>query len=73
MLLIWKPESHLVLLHTISCRWRIQLPSIVSNSIRILSDGGLGMAMFSLGVHFNNKLQEVYINKFRINLCNYAF
>jgi auxin efflux carrier family protein len=36
--------------HTmISCRWRIQLPSIVNNSIRILSDGGLGMAMFSLG------------------------
>nr|AFK32346.1 putative auxin efflux carrier PIN8 [Zea mays] len=34
----------------ISFRWRIQLPSIVNNSIRILSDGGLGMAMFSLGV-----------------------
>ncbi|XP_025818033.1 probable auxin efflux carrier component 8 isoform X3 [Panicum hallii] len=34
----------------ISFRWRIQLPSIVSNSIRILSDGGLGMAMFSLGL-----------------------
>ncbi|KAK8453535.1 hypothetical protein SEVIR_5G298200v4 [Setaria viridis] len=34
----------------ISFRWRVQLPSIVSNSIRILSDGGLGMAMFSLGL-----------------------
>ncbi|KAG2600259.1 hypothetical protein PVAP13_5KG474200 [Panicum virgatum] len=34
----------------ISFRWRIQLPLIVSNSIRILSDGGLGMAMFSLGL-----------------------
>ncbi|GJM93340.1 hypothetical protein PR202_ga09887 [Eleusine coracana subsp. coracana] len=30
--------------------WQIQLPLIVSNSIRILSDGGLGMAMFSLGL-----------------------
>ncbi|VAH78273.1 unnamed protein product [Triticum turgidum subsp. durum] len=34
----------------ISFRWQIQLPLIVSNSIRILSDGGLGMAMFSLGL-----------------------
>ncbi|KAJ1285112.1 hypothetical protein BS78_03G255700 [Paspalum vaginatum] len=34
----------------ISFRWRIQLPFIISNSIRILSDGGLGMAMFSLGL-----------------------
>ncbi|KAL6839813.1 hypothetical protein ACP4OV_029623 [Aristida adscensionis] len=34
----------------ISFRWRIQLPSIVSKSIRILTDGGLGMAMFSLGL-----------------------
>ncbi|KAF8678513.1 hypothetical protein HU200_046267 [Digitaria exilis] len=34
----------------ISFRWRIHLPSIISNSIRILSDGGLGMAMFSLGL-----------------------
>ncbi|KAG8077727.1 hypothetical protein GUJ93_ZPchr0007g5921 [Zizania palustris] len=34
----------------ISFRWHIQLPLIVNNSIRILSDGGLGMAMFSLGL-----------------------
>ncbi|VAH62387.1 unnamed protein product [Triticum turgidum subsp. durum] len=34
----------------ISFRWQIQLPLIISNSIRILSDGGLGMAMFSLGL-----------------------
>ncbi|KAF2951991.1 probable auxin efflux carrier component 8 isoform X1 [Oryza sativa Japonica Group] len=31
-------------------RWHIRLPLIVSNSIRMLSDGGLGMAMFSLGL-----------------------
>ncbi|XP_015695107.1 probable auxin efflux carrier component 8 isoform X1 [Oryza brachyantha] len=34
----------------ISFRWHIELPLIVINSIRILSDGGLGMAMFSLGL-----------------------
>jgi hypothetical protein len=44
-------------LHNMSCRWQIQLPLIVSNSIRILSDGGLGMAMFSLGVNFTRKLK----------------
>jgi auxin efflux carrier family protein len=49
------PETHLIVLLTISHRWQIQLPLIVSNSIRILSDGGLGMAMFSLGMYYNSK------------------
>lgn len=31
------------------CRWGINLPTIVGRSISILSDGGLGMAMFSIG------------------------
>ncbi|KAL3526491.1 hypothetical protein ACH5RR_011147 [Cinchona calisaya] len=31
-------------------RWEVQLPKIVDRSISILSDGGLGMAMFSLGL-----------------------
>lgn len=31
-------------------RWNIQMPSIVKGSISILSDAGLGMAMFSLGI-----------------------
>lgn len=30
-------------------RWNIALPSIVEFSIKIISDAGLGMAMFSLG------------------------
>jgi Membrane transport protein len=30
-------------------RWGIKLPRIANNSLHILSDGGLGMAMFSLG------------------------
>ncbi|PIM98326.1 hypothetical protein CDL12_29195 [Handroanthus impetiginosus] len=34
----------------ISFRWNIEMPSIVQGSISILSDAGLGMAMFSLGL-----------------------
>ncbi|KAK3221280.1 hypothetical protein Dsin_008305 [Dipteronia sinensis] len=34
----------------VSFRWNIKMPSIVQGSITILSDAGLGMAMFSLGL-----------------------
>ncbi|MCD7471197.1 Peptidyl-prolyl cis-trans isomerase NIMA-interacting protein 1 [Datura stramonium] len=34
----------------ISFRWNIQMPLIIAKSISILSDAGLGMAMFSLGL-----------------------
>ncbi|KAJ4963188.1 hypothetical protein NE237_023127 [Protea cynaroides] len=34
----------------ISFRWNIEMPTIVSGSIEILSNAGLGMAMFSLGL-----------------------
>uniref|UniRef100_A0A803MD97 Auxin efflux carrier component n=1 Tax=Chenopodium quinoa TaxID=63459 RepID=A0A803MD97_CHEQI len=34
----------------ISYRWNIEMPAIVKGSISILSDAGLGMAMFSLGL-----------------------
>lgn len=34
----------------ISFRWGIQMPLIIKNSISILSNAGLGMAMFSLGL-----------------------
>ncbi|CAI9095970.1 OLC1v1032021C2 [Oldenlandia corymbosa var. corymbosa] len=33
----------------ISFRWNVQMPIIIKQSISILSDAGLGMAMFSLG------------------------
>nr|XP_043610413.1 auxin efflux carrier component 7-like [Erigeron canadensis] len=33
-----------------SCRWGIKKPQILENSVTILSDTGLGMAMFSLGL-----------------------
>lgn len=31
------------------CRWAVKLPKIIEDSVTLLSDGGLGMAMFSLG------------------------
>ncbi|KAF8102624.1 hypothetical protein N665_0198s0318 [Sinapis alba] len=34
----------------ISYKWNIKMPTIMSGSISILSDAGLGMAMFSLGL-----------------------
>ncbi|KAJ4830323.1 hypothetical protein Tsubulata_016085 [Turnera subulata] len=34
----------------ISCRWGIQKPQIVDDSVTILSKAGLGLAMFSLGL-----------------------
>ncbi|CAN8270704.1 unnamed protein product [Cochlearia groenlandica] len=34
----------------ISFRWNIEMPTIVAFSIKIISDAGLGMAMFSLGL-----------------------
>ncbi|RWR79764.1 PIN-like protein [Cinnamomum micranthum f. kanehirae] len=34
----------------VSFRWGIEMPAIIAKSISILSDAGLGMAMFSLGL-----------------------
>ncbi|XP_022939881.1 auxin efflux carrier component 3-like isoform X1 [Cucurbita moschata] len=34
----------------ISFRWHVAMPKIIEKSISILSDAGLGMAMFSLGI-----------------------
>ncbi|XP_073059440.1 auxin efflux carrier component 7-like [Primulina eburnea] len=34
----------------VSFRWGVEMPKIVAQSISILSDAGLGMAMFSLGL-----------------------
>ncbi|KAJ6816308.1 putative auxin efflux carrier component 2 [Iris pallida] len=34
----------------VSFRWHIEMPTIIKGSISILSDAGLGMAMFSLGL-----------------------
>ncbi|KAA8548011.1 hypothetical protein F0562_004440 [Nyssa sinensis] len=52
--LISNPNTHATVLGlvwaSISFRWKVQLPEIIDKSISILSDGGLGMAMFSLGL-----------------------
>ncbi|KAL6555325.1 putative auxin efflux carrier component 1c [Orobanche gracilis] len=34
----------------VSFKWHVEMPAIVAKSISILSDAGLGMAMFSLGL-----------------------
>ncbi|KAK6127633.1 hypothetical protein DH2020_038612 [Rehmannia glutinosa] len=34
----------------VSFRWNVEMPAIIAKSISILSDAGLGMAMFSLGL-----------------------
>ncbi|KAF8396278.1 hypothetical protein HHK36_017893 [Tetracentron sinense] len=34
----------------VSFRWKIEMPAIIARSISILSDAGIGMAMFSLGL-----------------------
>ncbi|CAA3030072.1 auxin efflux carrier component 2 [Olea europaea subsp. europaea] len=59
LIMVWRklirnPNTYSSLLGLIwslvSFRWNIQMPSIVKGSITILSDAGLGMAMFSLGL-----------------------
>ncbi|CAN0891446.1 Auxin efflux carrier component 1 [Linum grandiflorum] len=49
------PEAFTVVVNEVSffcliCRWHVEMPAIIAKSISILSDAGLGMAMFSLGL-----------------------
>ncbi|KAK4367520.1 hypothetical protein RND71_011312 [Anisodus tanguticus] len=52
--LMINPNTHATLAgiiwSSLHFRWGVNLPNIVEQSISILSDGGLGMAMFSIGV-----------------------
>ncbi|XP_022751911.1 auxin efflux carrier component 8-like isoform X1 [Durio zibethinus] len=52
--LMANPNTHATLLGliwaSIRFRWNIKFPAIIEKSIAILSSGGLGMAMFSLGL-----------------------
>ncbi|KAK1324002.1 putative auxin efflux carrier component 2 [Acorus calamus] len=59
LIMVWRklirnPNTYSSLLGVIwslvSYRWNIEMPTIVRGSIAILSDAGLGMAMFSLGL-----------------------
>ncbi|KAL5740104.1 hypothetical protein ACOSQ2_029284 [Xanthoceras sorbifolium] len=52
--LMANPNTHATLVGliwaSIQFRWGVKLPAIIDKSILILSNGGLGMAMFSLGL-----------------------
>ncbi|KAJ9683612.1 hypothetical protein PVL29_019258 [Vitis rotundifolia] len=52
--LMMNPNTHATIVSLIwACirfRWNVKLPGVVDDSISILSKGGLGMAMFSLGL-----------------------
>ncbi|XP_058103286.1 probable auxin efflux carrier component 1d isoform X2 [Magnolia sinica] len=52
--LVRNPNSYASLLGLswalVSCRWGVKKPQIMENSVTILSNAGLGMAMFSLGL-----------------------
>ncbi|XWS44277.1 hypothetical protein CRYUN_Cryun15aG0031000 [Craigia yunnanensis] len=52
--LMANPNTHATMLGliwaSIQFRWNIKFPAIIEKSISILSSGGLGMAMFSLGL-----------------------
>uniref|UniRef100_A0A0D9XNU4 Auxin efflux carrier component n=1 Tax=Leersia perrieri TaxID=77586 RepID=A0A0D9XNU4_9ORYZ len=59
LIMVWRklirnPNTYSSLLGIIwslvSYRWGIEMPAIIARSISILSDAGLGMAMFSLGL-----------------------
>uniref|UniRef100_A0A0E0MJC2 Auxin efflux carrier component n=1 Tax=Oryza punctata TaxID=4537 RepID=A0A0E0MJC2_ORYPU len=59
LIMVWRklirnPNTYSSLLGVIwslvSYRWGIEMPAIIARSISILSDAGLGMAMFSLGL-----------------------
>lgn len=55
------------------CRWHVVMPAIVAKSIAILSDAGLGMAMFSLGmlIYIMGKSLCFYVFPFLILLLMY--
>lgn len=40
------------------------MPSLIKSSVKIISDAGLGMAMFSLGITFH-----IYINSINYNIA----
>ncbi|KAG0584759.1 hypothetical protein KC19_3G232400 [Ceratodon purpureus] len=52
--LVWNPNTYSSLLGVIwsliAFRWHFEMPIILYKSVHILSDAGLGMAMFSLGL-----------------------
>ncbi|KAI3463709.1 hypothetical protein Pfo_020372 [Paulownia fortunei] len=59
LIMVWRklirnPNTYSILIgltwSLVSFRWHVEMPAIIAKSISILSDAGLGMAMFSLGL-----------------------
>ncbi|KAH7847565.1 hypothetical protein Vadar_027658 [Vaccinium darrowii] len=61
--LILNPNTHATVLGliwaTIHFRWGVQMPKIIAQSMSILSDGGLGMAMFSIGLFMASRTRII--------------
>lgn len=45
---------------SIHFRWGIHMPEVVNQSIELLSNGGLGMAMFSIGIYYIYMSQKLF-------------
>ncbi|KAL8465707.1 hypothetical protein ACS0TY_034976 [Phlomoides rotata] len=61
--LIKNPNTHATLAGIIWAiihfRWNVKLPKIIEISVSLLSDGGLGMAMFSLGLFMASQARVI--------------
>ncbi|KAL2240451.1 UNVERIFIED_CONTAM: Mitochondrial outer membrane protein porin of [Sesamum indicum] len=61
--LIRNPNTHATLAGliwaSIHFRWGVKLPKVIQNSVSLLSDGGLGMAMFSLGLFMASQARVI--------------
>lgn len=61
--LIRNPNTHATFLGliwaSIRYKWGVKMPEIVERSISIISDGGLGMAMFSLGLFMASRVSII--------------
>ncbi|KAK4488462.1 hypothetical protein RD792_004226 [Penstemon davidsonii] len=61
--LIRNPNTHASLAGLIWAiihfRWEVKLPNVIEKSISILADGGLGMAMFSLGLFMASQVSVI--------------
>ncbi|PIN16337.1 hypothetical protein CDL12_11021 [Handroanthus impetiginosus] len=61
--LIRNPNTHATMAGliwaSIHFRWEVKLPKVIHDSISLLSDGGLGMAMFSLGLFMASQARVI--------------
>ncbi|KAI3474817.1 hypothetical protein Pfo_030128 [Paulownia fortunei] len=61
--LIRNPNTHATLAGliwaSIHFRWAVKLPKVIEDSVSLLSNGGLGMAMFSLGLFMASQARVI--------------